>query len=166
MARPKLYNTENEKREAHKEACKRWYNKNGKEYYANREYTEGGVAGKPSKKVYVYNTDMELLYVFPSSAEAARIMSLSQGNISNCARGSLPTYRGLIFSYEELNNKLERIYTEQDGEELKEKRLASINKACKKIYWADPEKGRAKGRLYAQKHKMLKKKRKNGNACS
>lgn len=53
-----------------------------------------------SYTVYVYTKDYNQVSAFTSTAEAARQLNYSQGNLSSCCQGSLPTYKGLIWSYD------------------------------------------------------------------
>lgn len=108
-------------------------------------------SGKPSKIVYVYDLELNLQGIYPSTAQCARTLNLSQGNISNCCNGSLDTYKNMIFSFEELNDELDRISTLQEGEEKYEKRLEQVNKAVHKYYNKDIEAGRARARDYYKK---------------
>ena len=108
-------------------------------------------SGKPSKMVYVYDLDYNLIGIFPSTAQCARTLNLSQGNISNCCNGSLDTYRNMIFSFIKLDDELDRIFVLQDGEEKHDKRLEQINKAVHKYYNKDVEAGRARARKYYAK---------------
>lgn len=108
-------------------------------------------SGKPSKMVYVYDLELNLLGIFPSTAQCARTMNLSQGNISNCCNGSLDTYKNMIFSFIKLDDELDRIFVLQDGEEKQLKRLEQVNKAVHKYYNKDVEAGRARARKYYAK---------------
>lgn len=118
-------------------------------------------SGKPCKRVFVYDLDLNLQAIFPSTAQCARIMHLSQGNISNCCNGSLDTYKGLIFSFIELDEQLDRIFVLQDGEWKHDKRLEQINKAVHKYYNKDIEAGRARARKYYEKRKISNRKSNN-----
>lgn len=79
-------------------------------------------SGKKEKKVYVYTKDFKLLLTFPSTAECARELNLSQGNIVLACQGVLKHYKGLYFSYTPLltNEDLEALY--KQGEEKRKKR--------------------------------------------
>lgn len=101
---------------------------------------------KTSKNVLVYNLDYQLLSAFTSTADAARRLNLSQGNISSCCMGSLPTYKNLIFTFTPLYSKEDHDRILEKGKNKKRKRLDQINKACQKLYHSDIEKGRAKAR--------------------
>lgn len=101
---------------------------------------------KTSKNVLVYNLDYQLLSAFTSTADAARRLNLSQGNISSCCMGSLPTYKNLIFTFTPLYSKEDHDKILERGKNKKRKRLDQVNKACQKLYYSDIEKGRAKAR--------------------
>lgn len=102
---------------------------------------------KISNMVLVYSDkDLTLLSAFTSTAEAARELGLSQGNISNVCMGSLPHYKHLIFSFNPINSQPDRDKMLEKGKDKARKRLDSVNKACQKIYHADIEKAREKGR--------------------
>lgn len=129
-----------------------------------------------SKTVYVYSEDLELLSAFTSTADAARQLGKSQGNITNCATGSLRRYLGYIFSYVQLTDMKQREEIEESRSEQRRKNYQSILKACHKHYkehreeaiayqkkWqkAHPEKCRAKYLAYYYKHRdeILRKRR-------
>lgn len=113
-------------------------------------------SGKPSKPVYVYDLDLNLHGIYPSTAQCARTLNLSQGNISNCCNGSLDTYKDLIFSFIPLNDELDRIFVLQDGEWKHDRRLEQINKAVHKYYQKDVEAGRQRARKYYENRKAKK----------
>lgn len=109
-----------------------------------------------SKPVLVYDENLTLLSAFTSTAETARQLNLSQGNIVNVCSGSLKHYKHLIFSFTPLNSQQDREKQLQEGEEKHKRRLLQINKACQKLYWSDAEKYRERGRMYARKKKYGK----------
>lgn len=113
-------------------------------------------SGKPSKPVYVYDLDLNLQGLYPSTAQCARTLNLSQGNISNCCNGSLDTYKSLIFSFIPLNDELDRIFVLQDGEWKHDRRLEQINKAVHKYYQKDVAAGRQRARKYYENRKAKK----------
>lgn len=117
---------------------------------------------KTSKPVLVYDENLTLLSAFTSTAETARRLNLSQGNITNVCNGTLNHYKHMIFSYIPLNSKEDRDKVEQEAEEKRKRRLQQVNKACQKIYYSDIEKGRAKGR--AHYYKDIEKSRAKGRA--
>lgn len=129
-----------------------------------------------SKTVYVYNEELELLSAFTSTADAARQLGKSQGNITSCATGALRRYLGYIFSYVELTDMKQREEIEESRSEQRRKNYQSILKACHKHYkehreeaiayqkkWqkAHPEKCRARYLAYYYKHRdeILRKRR-------
>lgn len=129
-----------------------------------------------SKTVYVYNEELELLSAFTSTADAARQLGKSQGNITSCATGALRRYLGYIFSYIQLTDMKQREELEESRSEQRRKNYQSILKACHKHYkkhreeviayqkkWAKahPEKCRARYLAYYYKHKdeILRKRR-------
>lgn len=116
-------------------------------------------SGRKRRTTYMYDQDMNLLKVFPSSAEAARQTGWSQGSISQCARGIISTFNGCVFSYEYLENHLQRIYEEQDSEDKYQERLKLVNKAVHKYTNKNPEAARERARKYYQKHKQAIKER-------
>lgn len=113
-------------------------------------------SGKPAKMVYVYDLDLNLQGLYPSTAQCARTLNLSQGNISNCCNGSLDTYKDLIFSFIPLNDELDRIFVLQDGEWKHDRRLEQINKAVHKYYQKDVAAGRQRARKYYENRKAKK----------
>lgn len=117
------------------------------------------MGGKIQKTVYVYTSDLKLLVQFESTAEAARQLNLSQGNISNCCVGSLETYHQLIFSFIPLNSQEDRDKVLEEGREKKQRRLKQIGKAYLKNYAKYPEKARKRSLdYYYRHHEELKKK--------
>lgn len=117
------------------------------------------MGGKIQKTVYVYTKDFQLVVTFTSTAEAARELGLSQGNISNCCVGSLETYHQLIFSFIPLNSQEDRDKVLEEGREKKAKRLKQVGKAYLKNYHKDPEKARKRAMLYYYRHHEENKKR-------
>lgn len=112
--------------------------------------------GKKARTVYVYDLDLNLQGLYPSTAQCARTLNLSQGNISNCCNGSLDTYKDLIFSFIPLNDELDRIFVLQDGEWKHDRRLEQINKAVHKYYQKDVAAGRQRARKYYENRKAKK----------
>ena len=103
---------------------------------------------KTSKPTLVYDEDLTLLSAFTSTAEAARQLGLSQGNIVNVCSGSLKHYKHLIFSFTPLNSKQDREKQLEEGEDKHKRRLRQVVKACQKMYWREPEKYREKAKKY------------------
>lgn len=85
---------------------------------------------KTSRKVFCYDTNFNFLSGFTSTADAARQLNLSQGNIVNNCNGSIPTYKGYIFSYEENLTKEKHEEILEKGKEKYEKRLKQVIEAC------------------------------------
>ena len=86
-----------------------------------------------SKPVLVYDEDLTLLSAFTSTAETARQLNLSQGNIVNCCSGSLKHYKHLIFSFTPLNSKEDREKQLQEGEEKHKRRTQQCALNCFRI---------------------------------
>ena len=84
-----------------------------------------------SQMVLVYDKDFNLLSAFTSTADCARKLDLSQGNIVNCCLGSLKHYHNLYFSYTPMDIKAKEELDKQ-GEEKKQKRLQALKKATAK----------------------------------
>jgi hypothetical protein len=84
-----------------------------------------------SQMVLVYDKDYNLLSAFTSTADAARRLNYSQGNITNCCNGALPHYHGLYFSYTPLT-KTGKEQLDKQGEEKKQRRLQALKKATAK----------------------------------
>ena len=84
-----------------------------------------------SQMVLVYDKDYNLLSAFTSTADAARKLDYSQGNIVNCCLGSLPHYHNLYFSYVPMDIKAKEQLDKQ-GEEKKQRRLQALKKATAK----------------------------------
>ena len=97
-------------------------------------------SGKQQKKVYVYTKDFKLLLTFPSTAECARELNLSQGNIVLCCQGVLKSYKGMYFSYTPLLTKEDIEQLHQQGQEKRDKRDEQISKAQKKYGEAHKDK--------------------------
>ena len=117
------------------------------------------MGGKIQKTVYVYTKDFQLVVTFTSTAEAARELGLSQGNISNCCVGSLETYHQLIFSFIPLNSQEDRDKVLEEGREKKAKRLKQVSKAYLKNYAKYPEKARQRSLDYYYRHHEENKRR-------
>lgn len=103
---------------------------------------------KTSKPVLVYDEDLTLLSAFTSTAEAARQLGLSQGNIVNVCSGSLKHYKHLIFSYTPINSEKEREKQLEEGKDKHKRRLRQVVKACQRLYWKEPEKYRERAKKY------------------
>ena len=129
-----------------------------------------------SKTVYVYSEGLELLSAFTSTADAARQLNKSQGNITSCASGALRRYLGYIFSYVELTDKKQREEIEESRSEQRRKNMDSTLEASKKYYrehkenyysyqkayyWRNPEKFRQRAHEWyvAHREEILAKRR-------
>lgn len=84
-----------------------------------------------SQMVLVYDKDFNLLSAFTSTADCARKLDLSQGNIVNCCLGSLKHYHGMYFSYTPMDKKAKEELDKQ-GEEKKQRRLQALKRATAK----------------------------------
>lgn len=125
------------------------------------------MAVERSYTVFTYTKDYEQVSAFTSTAEAARQLSYSQGNLSSCCQGSLPTYKGLIWSYDpELTEEKRKLLEEQAKEKFIRNRM-STNKAVEK-YRKKPEnilKARKKALDYYYLHQEeIKEKHRQWNA--
>lgn len=89
---------------------------------------------KTSKKVYVYDEDLNQVSAFTSTASAARELNTSQGNIASACGGSLPRYMGRIFSYIQLTDISQRQEVEKSMEQQRDKNKKSMLKAVSKYY--------------------------------
>lgn len=94
---------------------------------------------KTSKKVYVYDEELNQVSAFTSTASAARELNTSQGNIASACGGSLPRYMGRIFSYIQLVDISQREQVEKEMEAQKIKNRQSTMKAVMKYYHANRE---------------------------
>lgn len=94
---------------------------------------------KTSKKVYVYDEDLNQVSAFTSTADAGRQLNTSQGNIASAAAGSLPRYMGRIFSYVELTDISQREEVEKSMEQQRTKNKKSMMKAVSKYYHKNRE---------------------------
>lgn len=103
---------------------------------------------KTSRPVLVYDENLTLLSAFTSTAETARQLNLSQGNIVNVCSGALDHYKHLIFSYTPINSKKDREKQLEEGKDKQKRRLKQVNKACQRLYWREPEKYREKAKKY------------------
>lgn len=105
--------------------------------------------------VYAYDKDYNQVSAFTSTAEAARQLGLSQGNLSSCCMGSLPTYKSLIWSYDpELTPEKREELVRQSKDKFIKNRL-STSKAMEN-YRNRPEnqeKARRKALKYYYEHK-------------
>lgn len=108
---------------------------------------------KSSKIVLVYDREFNLLSAFTSTAQAAKQLELSQGNIANCCMGSLSTYKDMYFSYIPLSSIEDRQKVERKALPKFKKRMKSLAKAQRKYYFKDVERSREIGRQQYYKRK-------------
>ena len=108
-----------------------------------------------SQKVLVYDMDFNLLSAFTSTAETARQLGFSQGNIVNCCLGSLENYHNMYFSYIPLTKEIKE-KLDESGKEKKLKRFKSISKAVTKWQKANRERFNARilNHYYMKKYGM------------
>ena len=118
---------------------------------ANNEHTvknrEKAVL-KRKQAVYVYDEELVQVSAFTSTADAARILNKSQGNIASSCTGALPRYLGRIWSYEKLTDMQQRKELEEKMHYQFVKNRKSTAKAVMKWY----PKGKAEGKLWYQNH--------------
>ena len=101
------------------------------------------------KMVYQYDENLELKATYASTADAARILGKSQGNIVSSCTGALPRYLGYIWSYVELNDIKDREELENKAKPQFDKNRKSTLKAVRKLQ----ERYKEEGRLWYQTHK-------------
>ena len=110
-------------------------------------------SGKQPRKVYVYANNLELLLTFPTTAECARDLGLSQGNIVLACQGVLKSYKGMYFSYQPLNSQEDLKALHKEGEEKRNKRDNQVNKAQTKYRQGNRDKLRYLALRYYYTHK-------------
>lgn len=110
-------------------------------------------SGKKARKVYVYTKDLELLLTYETTADAARDLNLSQGNIVLTCQGVLKDYKGMYFSYTPLNSQEDVEALHQQGEEKRMKRNNQVGNAQKKYRANNREKANAISLRYYYNHK-------------
>lgn len=108
---------------------------------------------KCSHPVYVYDEELNELSAFTSTKDAAIEVKGNQGNISSCCMGSLPRYRGLIWSYTRLSSMEERKALEDSVKDKFNRNRASAVIATKR--WQDRNRERYNKRAieYYYKHR-------------
>ena len=113
------------------------------------------LAVERSFTVYVYDKEYNQVSAFTSTASAAKELGISQGNLSSCCMGSLPTYKSLIWSYDpELTPEKREELLRQSKDKFIKNRL-STSKAMEN-YRNRPEnqeKARRKALKYYYEHK-------------
>ena len=148
----------------------RWVTAKGNAWNSLTTKNRNKAMAERMKFVYQYTNDLKLVATYPSTADAARQLNKSQGNIASCLNGSLPRYLGYIFSYVPLTDIKEREELEQKARPQYEKNKRSTALAVKKYakkaqalgrlwYQKNPEKSAKRSREYYLKHKdeILKK---------
>ena len=111
-------------------------------------------SGKKKKEVYVYTKDLNLITTYPSTAEAARQLNLSQGNIVLCCQGVLKSYKGMYFSYTPLltNEDVEALH--KQGEDKRKKRAMQMNLIVSKYRKNNKEKANEISLRYYYNHRQ------------
>lgn len=117
---------------------------------------------KCAHRVYVYDEELNELSAFTSTKDAAIEVNGNQGNISSCCMGSLPRYRGLIWSYTRLSSMDERKALEDSVKEKFNRNRASAVVATKR--WQDRNRERynqrAKDYYWNHREEILEQRRK------
>lgn len=80
-------------------------------------------------KVYCYTKKLELLVTFESTAQCARELGLSQGNVVLTCQGVLPSYHGMYMSYTPLKSQEDVEKLHQEGKAKKAKRDVQVDNA-------------------------------------
>lgn len=80
-------------------------------------------------KVYCYTKKLELLVTFESTAQCARELGLSQGNVVLTCQGVLPSYHGMYMSYTPLKSQEDVEKLHQEGKAKKAKRDEQVDNA-------------------------------------
>jgi hypothetical protein len=108
---------------------------------------------KCAHKVYVYDEDLNELSAFTSTKDAAIEVNGNQGNISSCCMGSLPRYRGLIWSYTRLTSMEDRKALEASVKEKFNRNRASTLFATKKWQNVNKDKYNQRCKDYYHQHR-------------
>jgi hypothetical protein len=116
---------------------------------------------KCAHKVYVYDEELNELSAFTSTKDAAIEVNGNQGNISSCCMGSLPRYRGLIWSYTRLSSMEDRKALEASVKEKFNRNRASTVFATKKWQKVNKDKynQRCKDYYYQHREEILMRRR-------
>lgn len=119
------------------------------------------ITEKNSHQVYVYDEDLNELSAFTSTKDASIQLNLSQGNISSCCMGSLPRYKGLIFSYTRLQSLEDRKELENKSKEKFNRNRTSTRIATQQWQQRNREKyiQRIKDYYYEHKEEILMKRK-------
>lgn len=110
-------------------------------------------SGKKPRKVYVYNKNLELEEIYPTTADCARALGISQGNIVLCCQGVLKSYKGLYFSYQPLNSQEDLEALHKQGEDKRNKRNNQVDKAQTKYRHSNKDKLREIALRYYYNHR-------------
>ena len=108
---------------------------------------------KCAHRVYVYDEELNELSAFTSTKDAAIEVNGNQGNISSCCMGSLPRYRGLIWSYTRLTSMEDRKALEASVKEKFNRNRASTVFATKKWQKVNKEKYNQRCKDYYHQHR-------------
>ena len=108
---------------------------------------------KCAHKVYVYDEELNELSAFTSTKDAAIEVNGNQGNISSCCMGSLPRYRGLIWSYVRLSSMEDRKALETSVKEKFNRNRASTLFATKKWQNVNKDKYNQRCKDYYHQHR-------------
>lgn len=108
---------------------------------------------KCAHNVYVYDEELNELSAFTSTKDAAIEVNGNQGNISSCCMGSLPRYRGLIWSYTRLSSMEDRKALEASVKEKFNRNRASTVFATKKWQKVNKEKYNQRCKDYYHQHR-------------
>jgi len=130
----------------------RWVTPKGN---ANNPYTVENqkIAKKHSmKKVFQYDENLTLVATYPSTADCARELNKSQGNIASCCDGALKRYLGCIFSYEELTSMKQRERLEKKMEYQRKRNYENTIEAGKRYYKRNIDKMRERCNIASKKY--------------
>jgi hypothetical protein len=110
-------------------------------------------SGKKPRKVYVYTKDLELQEIYPTTADCARALGISQGNIVLACQGVLKTYKDMYFSYQPLltNEDVEALHMQ--GEAKRNKRDNQVTQAQTKYREKNKDKLREIALRYYYNHR-------------
>lgn len=108
---------------------------------------------KCAHKVYVYDEELNEISSFTSTKDAAIEVNGNQGNISSCCMGSLPRYRGLIWSYTRLSSMEDRKALETSVKEKFNRNRASTLFATKKWQNVNKDKYNQRCKDYYHQHR-------------
>lgn len=130
----------------------RWVTPKGN---ANNPYTvenQKNAKRHTMKKVFQYDENLNLIATYPSTADCARELNKSQGNIASCCDGALKRYLGYIFSYEELTDMEQRERLEKEMEYQRKRNYENTIEAGKRYYYRNIEKMRERCNIASKKY--------------